>query len=336
MKKKKRNILLSILIGAFLLCAVAGGTFYYYLFAPQFHPPKTVYIYVDRDDTADSIYHKIKEFGHVNKFTGFQWMAKYKDFDQNIHTGRYAIRPNDNVYHVYSRFSRGYQEPMNLTIGSVRTLDRLARSIGKQLMIDSAEIASQLFDSTFQAQMGYTTITLPSFFIPETYQVYWDMSVDDFFKRMKNEHERFWNKERLAQATAIGMTPEEVSTLASIVEEETNNNEEKPIVAGLYINRLHQDMPLQADPTIKFALQDFGLRRITNENLKVDSPYNTYLYKGLPPAPIANPGLDSIKAALEPEKTNYFYYALGDDNTHSFFRTLDEQQRFLRTQTRYN
>ena len=154
MKKKKRNILLSILIGAFLLCAVAGGTFYYYLFAPQFHPSKTVYIYVDRDDTADSIYHKIKEFGHVNKFTGFQWMAKYKDFDQNIHTGRYAIRPNDNVYHVYSRFSRGYQEPMNLTIGSVRTLDRLARSIGKQLMIDSAEIASQLFDSTFQAQMG--------------------------------------------------------------------------------------------------------------------------------------------------------------------------------------
>lgn len=138
MKRKKRNILLSILIGAFLLCAIAGGTFYYYLFAPQFHPSKTVYIYVDRDDTADSIYHKIQKIGHVNKFTGFQWMAKYKDFDQNIHTGRYAIRPNDNVYHVYSRFSRGYQEAINLTIGSVRTLDRLARSIGKQLMIDSA------------------------------------------------------------------------------------------------------------------------------------------------------------------------------------------------------
>ena len=100
MKRKKRNILLSILIGAFLLCAIAGGTFYYYLFAPQFHPSKTVYIYVDRDDTADSIYHKIQKFGHVNKFTGFQWMAKYKDFDQNIHTGRYAIRPNDNIYHV--------------------------------------------------------------------------------------------------------------------------------------------------------------------------------------------------------------------------------------------
>ena len=111
-------------------------------------------------------------------------------------------------------------------------------------MIDSAEIARQLFDSAFQAEMGYTLVTMPCLFIPETYQVYWDMSVDDFFKRMQTEHKRFWNDERLAQATAIGMTPEEVSTLASIVEEETNNNEEKPIVAGLYINRLHQDMPL--------------------------------------------------------------------------------------------
>ena len=125
MKKKTRNILLSVLTGALLLCAIAGGTVYYYLFAPQFHPSKTVYVYVDRDDTADSIYNKIRQTGHVNKFTGFQWMAKYRKFDQNIHTGRYAIRPNENVYHVFSRFFRGYQEPMNLTIGSVRTLDRL-------------------------------------------------------------------------------------------------------------------------------------------------------------------------------------------------------------------
>ena len=215
MKKKKRTILLSILIGTFLLCAIAGGTIYYCLFAPQFHPSKTVYIYVDRDDTADSITNKIKKFGYVNKLTGFHWMAKYKNLEQNIHTGRYAIRPNDNVYHVYSRFSRGYQEPMNLTVGSVRTLKRLARSMGKQLMIDSAEIARQLFDSTVQAQLGYTEATLPGLFIPETYQVYWDMSADELIERMRKEHERFWNKERLAQATAIGMTPEEVSTLAS-------------------------------------------------------------------------------------------------------------------------
>ena len=169
--------------------------------------------------------------------------------------------------------------------------------MGKPLIIASAESARQLFDSTVQAQLGYTEATLPGLFIPETYQVYWDMSADELIERMRKEHERFWNKERLAQATAIGMTPEEVSTLASIVEEETNNNEEKPIVAGLYINCLHKDMPLRADPTIKFALQDFGLRRITNEHLKIDSPYNTYINTGLPPGPISIPskkGIDSV------------------------------------------
>ena len=300
MKKKTRNILLSILIGAFLLCAIVGGTVYYYLFAPQFHPSKTVYVYIDRDDTTDSIYNKIRQTGHVNQFTGFLWMAKYKKLNQNIHTGRYAIRPNDNVYHVFSRLSRGYQEPINLTIGSVRTLDRLARSVGKQLMIDSAEIARHLFDSTFQ--------------------VYWDMSVDEFFKRMQTEHQRFWNDERLARATAIGMTPEEVCTLASIVEEETNNNEEKPVVAGLYINRLHTDMPLQADPTIKFALQDFGLRRITNEHLKVNSPYNTYINTGLPPGPIRIPSKKGLDSVLNYTKHNYIYMCAKEDfsGTHNF------------------
>ena len=317
---KKRKILLTILVGAIFLCAIAGGTVYYYLFAPQFHPSRTVYIYVDRDDTADSIFNKIKRSGHIKNFPGFYWMSKYKNSNQNIHTGRYAIRPNDNVYHVYSRFSRGYQEPMNLTIGSVRTIDRLARSIGKQLMIDSIEIARQLFDSTFQSKLGYDSKTIPCLFIPETYQVYWDMSVDDFFQRMQKEHERFWNNERLARATAIGMTPEEVCTLASIVEEETNNNEEKPLVAGLYINRLQKDMPLQADPTIKFALQDFALRRITNENLKVNSPYNTYTNTGLPPGPIRIPTKKGIDSVLNYTKHNYIYMCAKEDfsGTHNF------------------
>ena len=144
-------------------------------------------------------------------------MAKYKNLEQNIHTGRYAIRPNDNVYHVYSRFFRGYQEPMNLTVGSIRTLKRLARSIGKQLMIDSAEIAANYSIPLFKPNWGIRRPPCPVFFIPETYQVYWDMSVDDFFKRMQTEHKRFWNDERLAQATAIGMTPEEVCTLPPLL-----------------------------------------------------------------------------------------------------------------------
>ena len=289
MNKKRKNIFFSILAIILFIGIAGSGIVYYYLFYPQFHPNKTTYIYIDRDDTTDSIFNKIKKQGNPHNFDGFKWMAHFREFSKNIHTGRYAIKPGDNAYHLYSRLSRGYQTPVNLTIGSVRTLDRLARSIGKQLMIDSTEIATALYDPAFQEKMGYTKATMPCLFIPETYQVYWDISIEDFFARMKKEHNKFWNEDRCLKAKTIGMTPEEVCTLASIVEEETNNNDEKPMVAGLYINRLHTGMPLQADPTIKFALQDFSLRRITNQHLSIQSPYNTYLNTGLPPGPIRIP-----------------------------------------------
>ena len=221
---EKKKIIIGTFVALILIGAACAGTVYYYLFAPQFHPKKTVYIYIDRDDTADSIYNKVEQQGHPRSFTGFRWMAQYKKYSENIHTGRYAIRPGENVYHVFSRLYRGYQEPTNLTVGSV----------GKQLMIDSTEIAGLMNDSAFQQKLGYNKETLPCLFIPETYQVYWDMSAEEFFERMQKEHQKFWNQERLDKATAIGMTPTEVCTLASIVEEETNNNPEKPMVAGLY------------------------------------------------------------------------------------------------------
>lgn len=318
---------LLMLLGISCVAAV-----YYYLFAPQFYPPHTAYIYIDRDDTADSIYHKVQAQGHPNSFTGFRWMAKYRKYDNCIHTGRYAIRRGENVYHVFSRLYRGYQEPVNVTIGSVRTLDRLARSIGRQLMIDSAEVACALQDSAFRQKLGYTPQTLPCLFIPETYQVYWNINAEDFLLRMQKEHAKFWNRERLEKATAIGMTPEEVCTLASIVEEETNNREEKPVVAGLYINRLKAGMPLQADPTVKFALQDFDLRRITNAHLEVDSPYNTYRYAGLPPGPIRIPTPAGIDAVLNYTRHNYLYMCAKEDfsGTHNFASNYAEHMRNAR------
>ena len=240
---EKKKIIIGTFVALILIGAACAGTVYYYLFAPQFHPKKTVYIYIDRDDTADSIYNKVEQQGHPRSFTGFRWMAQYKKYSENIHTGRYTIRPGENVYHVFSRLYRGYQEPTNLTVGSARTLDRLARSVGKQLMIDSAEIAGLMNDSAFQQKLGYNKETLPCLFIPETYQVYWDMSAEEFFERMQKEHQKFWNQERLDKATAIGMTPTEVCTLASIVEEETNNTPEKPMVAALHQPPAHRHAP---------------------------------------------------------------------------------------------
>ena len=156
MEKKKKRILFGALAVILFIGIASAGTMYYYLFTPQFHPQKTVYIYIDRDDTTDSIYNKIKAQGKPNSFNGFKWMSQWRDYSGNIHTGRYAIRPGENVYHVFNRFYRGYQAPMNLTIGSVRTLDRLARNVGKQLMIDSAEIAGVINDSLLQQRLGYS------------------------------------------------------------------------------------------------------------------------------------------------------------------------------------
>lgn len=303
-----------------------GGTAYYYLFSPQFHPAQKAYIYIDRDDTIDSIYNKVKAAGEPDKFEGFRWLAEYKKYSNHIRTGRYMIKPGDDAYHLYQRLAGGFQTPINLTIGSVRTFDRLARNVGNQLMIDSTEVANKLNDPNYIGSLGYNKTNLYCFFIPNTYEVYWNMSADEFFDRMKKEHNRFWNEERLAKAKEIGLTPEQVCTLASIVDEETNNNAEKPIVAGLYMNRVRTGMPLQADPTVKFALQNFELRRITNVHLEVNSPYNTYKNAGLPPGPIRIPSLKAIDSVLNYSKHNYLYMCAKEDfsGTHNFATTLTE------------
>ncbi|HIZ91052.1 MAG TPA: endolytic transglycosylase MltG [Candidatus Bacteroides merdavium] len=320
MKKKGLTITLFSLAAA---CALCLGIGYRLLLAPQFHPKKKVYIYIDHDDTADSVYHKLSQTAVPNNLTGLRWAAHLKQYPKHIKTGRYAIQPGDNAYQVLNRLMRGHQEPMNLVIGSVRTLDKLARNVGNQLMIDSAEIMQALRDTARWNSQGYTPENLPSLFIPETYQVYWDMDTRTFLNRMAKEHDHFWNQSRRAKADSLGMTPAEVATLASIVEEETNNRKEKPIVAGLYINRLRAGIPLQADPTVKFALQDFSLRRITNAHLNFPSPYNTYLNTGLPPGPIRIPSPAGIDAVLNYTRHNYLYMCAKEDfsGTHNFAST---------------
>ena len=332
MEKKRKKLFITgtiLILTLGLLCAGAIG---YLWFAPQFFPPKTAYVYIYPDDTLDSIYNKVEKAGCPRTFIGFRWMAQYRHYDQHIHTGRYAIRQGENVYHVLSRLLWGYQEPMNLVVGSVRNLDRLARHVGQQLMADSTDIAKVLSDSTLIASAGYTPQTLPALFIPNTYEVYWDMSAHAFLDRMVQEHDRFWTKARRDKAQALGMTPIEVATLASIVEEETNNREEKPIVAGLYINRLQRGMPLQADPTVRFAVGEFGRQRITYADLAWDSPYNTYLHAGLPPGPIRIPTPEGLDAVLDYTRHNYLYMCAKEDfsGRHNFASNYADHLRNAR------
>lgn len=320
MKRKGKKILFivsGILLGLML---GAGSVAYYFLFKPQFYPDKNIYIYVDSDDTADSIIHKVCSLDAARRCEGFQWLSRLKSLEANVHTGRYVVRPGDNIYNVYSRISRGHQQPVNVVVHSVRTLEQLAGSIGKQLMTDSADIMNLLSDTAFTRELGYDEAAVPCLFLPDTYQVYWNISAKAFLLRMQKEYKRFWNAERMEKVREMGMTPIAVATLASIVDEETNDNAEKPIVAGLYINRLKANMPLQADPTVKFALGDFAIRRVTNADLQVQSPYNTYINAGLPPGPIRIPSKQGIESVLNYAHHNFLYMCAKEDfsGTHNF------------------
>ena len=318
MNKKNKKILVGCLLAAILLGIAGIAHIYYYFFAQPFQITDTTYIYIDRDDDVDSVYHKIIEVGNPKQMHGFESLVRYQGY--NVKTGRYAIKPTDNMRYLHRRLSMGYQTPIKLTVGSVRTLDRIARNTARQLMVDSCEIANILNDTAYISKLGFTPETLPALFIPNTYEVYWNMSSEDFMQRMLKEHKAFWNEKRLKQAEAIGLTPIEVATLASIVEEETANQAEKPMVAGLYINRLKKGMLLQADPTVKFSLQEFGLKRILFKHLEVDSPYNTYKYAGLPPGPIRIPSFQGLESVLNYTKHNYIYMCAKEDfsGTHNF------------------
>lgn len=330
MSRKTKNILLSI----FILLLLIGGISFYYI-QSQFLSPlnsklaNDTYLYIDNDDTIDSVQIKINQAFGLSKFpAGFAKLSELKDYKHRIRTGKYKVTADDTAYALFNRLSRGHQTPSKLVINNIRTIDQLTGRLGRQLMLDSLEL-KLFFNTDLELEKrGFTKETLPALFIPNTYEVYWNMDMLEFMERMQKEYKRFWNDERLKKAEAIGLTPIEVATLASIVEEETNSAGEKATVAGLYMNRLHRGMPLQADPTVKFALQDFTIKRILNEYLKYDSPYNTYLYAGLPPGPIRLASIPGLESVLNYEKHNYIYMSAKEDfsGKHNFATNFEDHK----------
>ena len=316
------------LAGLAVVLAVAGGMTYAFFFARGLPLSQAAYLYVDRDDTADSVYCKLQGIVGGHSLRGFKWLADFKDYGRHVFTGCYPVYPDDNMLGLYLRLARNHQVPVKVSFHNIRTKGQLAARLGDQLMIDSAEIAECLHDSAYCKQMGFTTETILCMFLPNTYEIYWNVSVDALFKRMKREYMAFWIAAHMAKAQAAGLTPEEVIILASIVEEETNADEEKPVVAGLYINRLRRGMPLQADPTVKFAWQDFGMKRIYARHLQIDSPYNTYKYTGLPPGPIRLPSVAGINSVLDYAHHSYLYMCAKEDfsGCHNFSSTLAGHQ----------
>ena len=313
--------------GLCLLC-LAGVVLYFHL-ADFSRCEDTRYIYIDDNDTQDSVLAKLDPIASHTGLMVFGSLARMTHYPDHIKTGKYAIPAGTNTLTVFRNLKNGHQEPVRLTIPESRTMDRLAGALSRRLMLDSAVVAILLQDSSFCAQQGCNTETIPSLFVPNTYEVYWNTSLDNLMKRMKKEHDRFWEGERTAKAEALGLTPNEVCTVASIIDEETANNAEKPMIAGMYLNRLQKGMPLQADPTVKFALKNFALKRIYHDMLKFDSPYNTYKNAGLPPGPIKIASVAGIDAVLNRVDHDYLYMCAKEDfsGTHNFAKTYQEHLR---------
>ena len=322
---KRINAKIYLWGSAAVVLLIAGFT-YCYLFSGLSKSAKTEYVYIDSDDTQDSVFSKLHPIANAIPMSGFSTLARHSGYADHIRTGRYAIHPGEGALMVFRHLKNGQQTPVSLTIPEVRTIDRLAGALARKLMLDSADVAIHLSDSAYCARWGYDTATVAALFVPNTYDIYWNVGLDRLMERMEKENQKFWNDERRGKAEAMGMTPVEVATMASIIDEETANNAEKPMIAGMYYNRLKAGMPLQADPTIKFALKDFALRRIYHKLLYIDSPYNTYRYEGLPPGPIKIASIAGIDAVLNHVEHDYLYMCAKEDfsGTHNFARTYQE------------
>ena len=327
MKKKRVIITVASIVAALATIAViSSGILYYIVKSPQINIDETAYIYIYPHDNSDSVINKIKAVAAPSSTIGFRILAEHNNFDSKKRSGKYAINDKDSWYSIYSRIVTKQQTPVKVVVPSVRSFEQLSKVVSEQLMFDSLAIQELFTSNVFVQNLGYTFETLPTLILPDTYEFYWNVEPERFFIRMMNERKKFWNEDRLAKAKALNMTPEEVATLASIVDEETNDNAEKPIVAGLYINRLKRNIPLQADPTVKFALGDFARKRILLADLEVESPYNTYKNTGLPPGPIRIATIAGIESVLNYAKHNYIYMCAKEDfsGTHNFAVTLSE------------
>lgn len=322
-----------LLAAALCLLCLLGAIYYCYV-ADFANGETTQYIYIDNDDTQDSVQAKLKPYSTEIGLMAFGTLARMTHYSDHIKTGKYAIPTSTSVLTIFRNLKNGHQEPVRLTIPESRTMDRLAGSLSRRLMLDSAVVAILLSDSAFCAKQECDTATIPCLFVPDTYEVYWNTSLENLLARMQKEHARFWKGERTAKAKALGLTPNEVCTIASIIDEETANNAEKPMIAGMYLNRLRKGMPLQADPTVKFALKDFALKRIYHDMLQYDSPYNTYKHIGLPPGPIKIASVAGIDAVLNRVDHDYLYMCAKEDfsGTHNFAKTYSEH---LRNAARY-
>jgi len=289
-----------------------------------------VTIYIPERATYNEAIDTLDSNLQIKNLKILKWLAEKKDYPSLVKPGRYVINKDMSYVGLINLLRSGSQTPVNVTFNNIRTLNDLAGKIGKQILADSLQIINFLSDPGNYEKDGFTRDNVISVFIPNTYQFFWNTTADKFYLRMLKEYRKFWNGERLVRAKEKNLDPLEVAILASIIDDEVRKPEEKPKIAGVYLNRLKRGIPLQACPTIKFALNDFTITRVLKRYLEIESPYNTYKHYGFPPGPIGCPTIEGIDAVLNAEKHDYLFFAAKADFSgyHNFSRTLTEHNRY--------
>jgi len=295
--------------------------------------PKSEIILIPKGSSYDDVFALLKAQDILTNTSSFDRVAglmKYKKSE--VKSGRYFIEKDYSNRKIIQVLRLGEQKPLNVTFNNVKTIAELAGAVSKYIEPDSLTLFSYLNDPELRADKGFDQYNFMTLFIPNTYEFFWNTSKEGFLSRMEKEHDKFWTKARLAKADALGLSKEEVYTLASIVEKESLKKSEKDTIAGLYLNRLKQGIKLQADPTVVYGVGDFTIRRVLNKHLAYDTPYNTYMHTGLPPGPICMPNINTIDKTLNPAKHKLIYMCAkpGYAGAHNFAETDVEHIRNAR------
>jgi len=321
---KLNKVLIIVFAIAFVIASLWGYRLFKYVFDENVNSPGIITI--PTEASFDQVVDSLVKYDILINLDAFKWVAKKKDYPSFIKPGKYVFDKGMNTNQLVNMLKSGNQKPVSVTFNNLRFMEELAGAVAKYIEPDSLELLNYFRNPEVFEKAGFDQYSFHAMFIPNTYEFYWTTTPEQFVERMKAEYVRFWNDERKAKAAEMGLTPVEVSTIASIVQEETIKKDEKPRVAGLYINRIRKGMLLQADPTIKFAMGDFTIKRVLTKYLEIDSPYNTYKHAGLPPGPINFPEVSSLEAVLDAEKHKYLYMCASDEfnGYHNFARTLSE------------
>lgn len=331
----KKTIISILLIGA-----VVGGYMAYNMYQKVYQPNVTLentsdkYFYIYSNYQFSDVVHDLYEKGYIVNRESFEWVAEQKaNFKNNVKPGRYLLEDGMSNNELVNLLRSGEQEPVKVTFNNVRTKAQLAGKLTKNLECDSAEVYDLLDDKEFVSKYGFNRITILTLFLPNSYEFYWNTSAEELIQRMAEEYKKFWTEDRKAKAKKLNLTQSEVAILASIVQaEQSVHSDERAMVAGLYINRLRQGMLLQSDPTIIYGIGDFSIRRVLNKHKTHNSPYNTYMHRGLPPGPINLPSIKSLDAVLNYEQHDYIYMCAKEDFSgyHNFAKTYNQHLVYAR------